>query len=93
MSIVTTYTCDRCSHQQTTADQMWNVAISYQHEATHAFSPSVRSKQLWCRNCCNKFNIIVDSPKTKDVEAPREITLEDKIREIIRDVVETVSRE
>lgn len=87
MSIVTTYTCDRCAKSQTTDDQMWNVKVSYQHIR---MSDQDGPKALWCRACMEKVGILGPyraETKLPDESKPQPLTLEDLVREIARDEV------
>jgi hypothetical protein len=85
MSIVTTYTCDRCGHSQNDSDQMWNVVVSITHNV-HS-EPGYydgRHRVLWCRGCTEHFGLV---PARRPAGTPEPIlpTLEDMIREIVRE--------
>lgn len=89
--IVTTYSCDRCDHNQTTNQQMWEVGVHLRHceGTTH----STQHKALWCRKCVEAVGIF-PSPLQKrgeDQTPPPAPTLEDMLREMIREEIgETV---
>ena len=93
MSIVTTYTCDRCGHKQIKPEQMWEVCIRYRHyDTSYGSSGSDRNKQLWCRACCDALQIISNPPPEKPTETPTPImTLEDQIREVMREEIEAAT--
>ena len=90
MSIITTYTCDRCGHKQTTPEQMWNVGIS-RNAFGSPYPGSSVFNQLWCRACCDQFQIVTVPAPTKALPDPPLMTLEEKIREIMRDEIETAA--
>jgi hypothetical protein len=85
--ITTTYTCDKCGHAQTNAEQMWTVGVVVSHKH-YVFSDSeVRNRALWCRACVEKLHLLPQaSAKPADIPqiAP---TLEEMIREIVREEV------
>ena len=85
--IITTFTCDRCGHSQDKEYGMWNVGICVVNYPQQFHPYCIRSAQLWCRACCDKFQIIVDPPKKEGQPAPVEFTLEEKIREIMREEI------
>lgn len=96
MAIKTTWTCDRCGHVQEEPNQMWDVAVFVHHvdeTYNHAVSRSdLEGGALWCRSCCDKFHLIGEPQPEKDQPSPPEITLEDKIREIMREEIASVDR-
>ena len=81
--ITTVYKCDRCGAEQFTEKQMWDVGIY----TKHLFDPvQLRSSRLWCRACCDVFQLIL--PPMPNVDPPVvEITLEEKIREFLRGMI------
>lgn len=84
MPVNTTYVCDRCGHTQTKDEQMWNVGIFYGH--VHNTS-EMKKPSLWCRKCCDELQII-STPTAAASEPPLVVlTLEDKIREIVREEI------
>ena len=96
MSIVVTYVCDRCGHSQATDQQMWHVGVKV---ALHGYG-TPRAKfgpyetggmLLWCRPCVDKLQLLgfpVEAKKLPVEEQPALVTLEDKIREIVRNELE-----
>lgn len=95
--ITTTYTCDRCEHEQHTdgrqrpgpraerVRQLYRISIGV-NEVAEA-QPFENPEALWCRNCVVETGL---RPWMSDVtEPPKEpIKLEDLIRELVRDEVE-----
>lgn len=85
MAIKTTYTCDRCGHEQDNDDQMLEIGIVYRH-LRFSFSPHPGKNALWCRKCTDEVGI-TPVQKTADPQPPPRLTLEDLIRELIREEV------
>ncbi len=82
--ITTIHKCDRCGHEQDHNLQMWWVAIQLDHSKY-----SSKKEKYWCRKCCDEFNLILEPPTPKEGElVPPIITLEDVIREIIREEIQ-----
>ena len=81
--ITTIFQCDRCKKEQNNSTQMWHVGVVCYSFGTQMSAATKSHIRLWCRECCDKFNLI-GSPVVKEIPFP-EITLEDKIREIIRE--------
>ncbi len=89
--IVTTYTCDKCGHHQTTNDQMWGVGVVLQHGMVVSdYGPRLapQVKGLWCRPCIESIGLLCAPPKPDDKDAPAPPTLEDMIREIVANAVQ-----
>ena len=84
MTIITTYTCDKCGHKQINNDQMWEIGISLRHSGN---PPTLKPKQLWCRTCVEKIGLLVPSPPLASAPAPA-LTLEDIVRDIIQQEIE-----
>ena len=85
--ITTTYKCDRCGHEQPTHSQMWNVGVACDHWNGRSAFP--RSVAMWCRACVDALCLINEPPPPKAGEPPVvEPSLEDKLREIIRTIVQ-----
>ncbi len=85
--IVTTYTCDRCGHDQTKTEQMWDIGIVIGHHPSRAdWSRTPNPCQLWCRTCVETLGLLPQGGGEKDApplpDPPP--TLEDMIREIAR---------
>ncbi len=89
--ITTIYRCDRCGYKQPKPEQMWNVGtVCFHHGDTPNLYSLLACTKLWCRACVNTYQLIVDPPTKPD--APPPLSLEDKIREIIRETVAEESR-
>lgn len=82
MAITTTYTCDCCKKSRTDPNGMINIAINY-NSAMYGHGQNFHNK-LWCSDCCKKFKLYWETP---DQIKPPIITLEDVVREIIREEI------
>lgn len=86
MSIQTIYKCDKCHAEQPTIDQFWEVGVSAQCLSSQSLSGPryVSSKHSMhvCRSCLESLGIHVRAEPGK--VAPPAPTLEDLIREIVR---------
>jgi hypothetical protein len=94
MSIVVTYTCDRCGHQQTDDTQMWRIGLKVEHLPKPAKFDywELNAAPMWCRECVDQLQLLGFKPNsTKEIPATVEITLEEKIREIIREEIEAAT--
>ena len=91
--ITTTYKCDRCGHEQADNTQMWNVWIGYAclpYTRGYGTTTGVRDS-LWCRPCMETMKVLGaerEDPKAPVVPPP---TLEETIREIIREEVQAAT--
>ena len=86
MPIVTTYTCDRCKHSQTTCEQMWTLGI-YLTSANctyHTAYETPTKSVLWCRACVESIGLLCPTGKPAEQPAPAP-TIEDMIRAIARE--------
>ena len=89
--IVTTYTCDKCGHHQTTNDQMWGIAVVMEHGIpVPNYGPRLtpRHNGLWCRKCIESIGLLCAKPDPDDKTAKPPPTLEDMIREIVANEVQ-----
>lgn len=99
MSIVTTYKCDRCGAEQDTPKQMWEVAILTQH--LESLNPKLsnqrhfrflpRGTPIWCRKCIDAVGLLDGWTPPTETPASPEPTLEDKVREIMRDEIQAAA--
>ena len=81
--IVTTYTCARCGHAQTTNGQMWTIRVSVSHGTSASNYPSTTRDALWCRKYVEEKALLPSNPP---IDPPPELpTIEDLIREIVRE--------
>lgn len=61
MAMKTTYTCDRCGHEQDSDKQMWSIGVAYKCTAAnlrYGSDSSFYAEALWCRACMVKFGIL-----------------------------------
>ena len=88
--IGTTYTCDRCNHEQTTFGKMWTVEIAVNEMGT--WSKPSNSKgalsKLWCRRCVETFGLLQPAKDDTEHVITPPPTLEDLIREIVQNEME-----
>jgi hypothetical protein len=94
MSIVVTYTCDRCGHQQTDDTQMWHIGLKVEHLPKPAKFDywELDAAPMWCRECVDSLQLLGFRPKQiKENPPPVEITLEEKIREVMREEIEAAT--
>jgi hypothetical protein len=92
MAIKTTWSCDKCNAAQDVPDQMWSVAVSYEHIGRGSVSPWRSRVQMWCSACMEKHGIlppptafVQDAPKPPPPSPP---SFEDLVREICRDEIQ-----
>ena len=89
--IVTTYTCDKCSHSQTERDkprQLWDIGIILDTTPRPPYSHrSPLHKAQWCRECLIGLGIMVPSKTDKTKAPPSPPTIEEMIREIIQEEI------
>ena len=84
MAIKTIYICEKCGHEQLTADQFWTVGIQANHHGyAVGFYDFVEGKKMQvCRPCLESFGIHVSKKVEQDTK-PAPPTLEELIAEII----------
>jgi len=92
LSEVRKWFCDRCKQEidgrenlGTTPWQLWSVTISVNHYG-HRPSLSADKKNTieLCRPCCEELQLLGFAPVAKEgVEPIPDVTIEDKIREIV----------
>ncbi len=87
MSIVTTFSCDRCgtvvkvvSISGERPEQFWEVAVTYKHYGDNL--PSQGGKLFVCRGCLQALGFVRTEASAKALPPPP--TVEDLIREIIQ---------
>lgn len=85
MSITTIYRCDNCGHEQQTKDQMWRVRVDIRPLSLPDGQTTVHSAE-WCRKCAEAVHLLPNwqHEKAKE-ELPPPPTLEDLIRQIVRE--------
>lgn len=95
MGVTIIHKCDRCGHaQENNTNQMWEIQFKVTHINVPTGSTHFNNKQMWCRKCCDLFDMI--SP-TADIhskaKSPPEPTFEERLREFIRVEAEDVARQ
>jgi hypothetical protein len=85
--IKTEYICDKCKASQPTDRQFWKIRVAVRSfEQYGVTTDSVAREEQWCRRCVEDMGLLpTDRPKAEMPPAPA--TLEDMIREIIREEV------
>ena len=94
--ITTTYKCDRCGHEQNDNKQMWEVAVSVQHldsttRVKREFHYLSKHTPIWCRACIDALGLLSGWKPLEDASQTVAPTLEDQIREVIRDEIEAAT--
>lgn len=85
--IVTTYTCDRCGHSQTTKDNMWEIKLNFNNLGASVYGVHGYNK-LWCKACCQLFpQLLMETPKNPEPSTPPPPTLEDLLRDLIKEEI------
>jgi hypothetical protein len=84
MAVEIKYVCDKCHKSQETSEQMWEIAIAYNHYGYNAHIGNRYHQQLWCRDCMTSVAGFFE-PVKKDAPPSPAPTLEDIIRELIRE--------
>ena len=82
---VTTVTCDRCKKEITDLNQIWPISVRINNGI------STLKDQEWCRHCVLEMSLIKPyTPEdTKIIPIEPKPTIEDIIREIIREEIES----
>lgn len=85
--ITTIYKCDKCGHQQITQKQMYEIQVTRRPlELPHGHS--LEKSAHWCRMCMEAAHIYPPaSHKEAGKELPPPPTLEDLVRQIVREEV------
>ena len=89
MSVKTEYKCDRCGHTQEKSEQMWSVGVVLIHGAGSSYTGSMttmQKRQDWCRKCVEVYGLLPKN-EAKPEEIKQQVTLEDLVREIVRQEV------
>jgi len=89
MSIVTTYTCDKCARVQETGNDMYHVALVVRASASvpQYGRGDMMHAQLWCIGCVQeRLKHLV--PRKPEDPPPTPPTMEDMIREIVQEEME-----
>lgn len=91
MAIDTTYSCDRCGHEQKTQVGIINVKLEYKHSSNVYWSTGPLFEKDLCRSCAVALGFIKMGFKDKEEQklVPQEpLSLEEMIRELIRDEIQ-----
>ncbi len=92
--ITTTYTCDKCGHQQDTGTQMWYIGITITHHNTPAqASPHKDLHKLWCRTCVEDVGLLPFSTRPKTNSTISIPSIEDMIRQIAQEAIDAARHE
>jgi len=86
--ITTIYTCDKCGHAQDTKEQMWQVQVSIGSIGERPSQNRAHAAD-WCRKCAEAAHLLPDvRHKEAKEELPPPPTLEDLVRQIVREEME-----
>jgi len=81
MGIKTIYVCEKCgkeTERSTKGEQYFHVSILIQGVGT-GYSNETRTMALWCRDCCDEYQLIISPQGTAKEPAPPELTIEDRL--------------
>lgn len=91
MGITTEYKCDKCGHTQENPKEMWEVAITRRALDAPSMNAGLTRQplsQMWCRACMELVHILPPTgDRIKLKELPPEPTLEELVREIVREEI------
>ncbi len=82
--IVTTYTCDLCSHKQGTPLDMIEVGVTVR-ALDRSGTGVTQERQIWCRPCCIKRGLVFKTDLDDAVRDDPAPTIEDLVREIVHE--------
>lgn len=89
MGSKTTHFCDKCEKEVNhPKEQLWNIRLQYQCEPTQPSTTGfIPVTAQWCRPCMEEFGFFKRPHAEKRMEPSyaSEPSLEDRIREIIQD--------
>ena len=87
MSKLTTYTCDRCKKTSEKPNFLHSITVMVGSRYGNNNGPTVE----WCRACVVEAGITswTPSPPLKKEDLPEALSVEDLIREIIREEMES----
>lgn len=85
MGIATIYKCDKCGNEQSTPEQFWKLGLTARCMSLGGSHATNDINCMYvCRPCLEALGIYVRQPKA---DAPPPPTLEDIIREIVRNTI------
>ena len=87
MGITTIYKCDRCEHEQSTAEQMWSIEVGIKSVDSPSSRLQCRQEALWCRKCVEIVHLLKIPKHAPQRALPPKPTLEALVREIVEDAV------
>ncbi len=85
--IVTTYTCDRCAHDQTDDDQMWRIKLFVEYFGSVYDKQYPWKEVLWCRACVVSVLGALPQSEADPPQPDPEPTMEDMVRSIVQQEV------
>ncbi len=90
----TTYKCDRCGAEDTTnkinLDRVGVFVGHYERSYTFGLEPKVELTQEWCLDCRIKTGL-TPAPTSQPPAEVSPVTLEDMIREMMREEIQAAS--
>lgn len=92
MSKITTYACDRCQTIVAAQDSLYRVGVMCYHQSSYAQPvQTVEGTADWCRPCCDALQLTGYRKPAPGKQGPQELTLEEKIREIMREEIQNAT--
>lgn len=79
--VITIYKCDKCGKQQNESNQMWHVQLRVVYYEASGDYETPKLQSLWCRTCLDEAGL---TPSKRKPEELKPVTLEDMVREIVR---------
>lgn len=92
MARVTTVTCDHCKKVITDQHQIWFLEVRYKNSTSyHTYSDTFNMHRMIevCRECLLHYGILTPQLKPNDPVLPTTPTLEQLIRDIVQDHLES----
>ena len=87
MSIITTWVCDRCKKTSKTNNELCGIYFVFEQRSGY-------NKQHlnadWCEPCCIELGVIIKGTEQPAKQPPP--TLEDFLREIVREEIENANQ-
>ncbi len=86
MSVVTTYTCDKCGTCAVSPEGYFDMSVGVRTVGSSYVGPVSKLTALWCRACVVAAGLTL--PKPKETPPPAPTTLEDLVREIVEEGID-----